>query len=71
MPIVFVLLLVAFFLYSTEYVSFDIAANIMSLLLITGIFTSSEGGSGFSNPTTLTVAAMFVLSDGLQRTGIL
>ncbi|MFH5885803.1 SLC13 family permease [Halalkalibaculum sp. DA3122] len=69
---VFSLLAIALFLFSSEYVSFDIAAIIiMCLLLVTGILTPSEGLSGFSNPATLTVAAMFVLSEGLRRTGIL
>ncbi|MDX1638267.1 MAG: SLC13 family permease [Balneolaceae bacterium] len=69
---VFLLLIIALILFSTEYVSFDIAAVIiMSMLLLTGILTPSEGLSGFSNPATLTVAAMFVLSEGLRRTGIL
>lgn len=31
--------------------------------------TPQEGVSGFSNPATITVAAMFVLSAGLQKTG--
>jgi len=70
--IVFILLVAALVLFSSELVSFDIAAVIiMSLLMITGILTPSEGLSGFSNPATLTIAAMFILSEGLRRTGIL
>ncbi len=69
---VFLLLAVALFLFSTDYVSFDIAALIiLALLLVSGILTPREGFSGFSNPATLTVAAMFILSEGLRRTGIL
>jgi di/tricarboxylate transporter len=69
---VFALLVIALFLFSSEFVSFDIAAIIiMSLLLITGILTPAEGLAGFSNPATITVAAMFILSEGLRRTGIL
>ncbi|MBL9188696.1 MAG: SLC13 family permease [Opitutaceae bacterium] len=33
--------------------------------------TLDEGVAGFSNPATLTVAAMFVLSAGLQHTGVI
>jgi di/tricarboxylate transporter len=72
--IIFVLLLLilAFILFSTEYVSFDVAAIIiMVLLLVSGILSPSEGLAGFSNPATVTVAAMFVLSEGLRRTGLL
>jgi len=43
----------------------------MVSLLVSGILTPQEGLSGFSNPATVTVAAMFVLSDGIRRTGIL
>lgn len=69
---VFILLAVALFLFSTDYVSFDIAALIIMVsLLVTGILTPREGLSGFSNPATLTVAAMFILSEGLRKTGIL
>lgn len=69
---VFALLAFAFFLFSTDYVSFDIAALIIVvLLMVTGILTPKEGLAGFSNPATLTVAAMFILSEGLRRTGIL
>ncbi len=69
---VFLLLAVALFLFSTDYVSFDIAALIiLALLLVSGILTPREGFAGFSNPATLTIAAMFILSEGLRRTGIL
>src|SRR5699024_3309037 len=51
---------------------FDVAAIIiMVLLLASGILSPSEGLAGFSNPATITVAAMFVLSEGLRRTGLL
>ncbi|MBN1474478.1 MAG: SLC13 family permease, partial [Syntrophaceae bacterium] len=38
-------------------------------LLLTGIVTPREGLSGFSNTATVTVAAMFILSAALQKTG--
>lgn len=69
---VFILLAAALWLFSTDYLSFDIAAIIIMVsLLISGILTPKEGLSGFSNPATLTVAAMFILSEGLRKTGIL
>ncbi|HLP07774.1 MAG TPA: SLC13 family permease [Opitutaceae bacterium] len=40
-------------------------------LLLTGILSPAEALSGFSNPATVTVATMFVLSAGLQKTGAL
>lgn len=69
---VFLLLVVAVFLFITDYVTFDVTAIIiMACLLGSGILTPTEGLSGFSNPATVTVAAMFVLSEGMRRTGIL
>ncbi len=38
-------------------------------LLVAGVVTVEEAFSGFSNTATVTVAAMFVLSAGLNRTG--
>lgn len=69
---VFALLAVALFLFATDYVSFDVAAIILLVcLLISGILTPEEGFSGISNPATITIAAMFVISEGLRRTGLL
>lgn len=69
---VFLLLVIAIVLFITDYVTFDVTAIIiMACLLGSGILTPTEGLSGFSNPATVTVAAMFVLSEGMRRTGIL
>ncbi len=66
------LLLAAFVLFATDYVSFDVAALILLFsLLITGILTLDEGLSGISHPATITIGCMFILSEGLRRTGIL
>jgi len=40
-------------------------------LLLTGVLTPSEAFSGFAHPATISVAAVLVLSAGLQRTGVL
>ena len=40
-------------------------------LLIGNVITASEAFSGFSNPAPLTVAALFVVAAGAQRTGLL
>lgn len=69
---VFILLVAAFVLFATDYVSFDVAAMILLFsLLVTGILTFEEGLSGISHPATVAIASMFVLSEGLRRTGIL
>ncbi len=69
---VLILLVVAFVLFATDYVSFDVTAMILlTSLLIGGILTLEEGLSGISHPATVTIASMFVLSEGLRRTGLL
>lgn len=70
--IVFALLLLAVVLFATEWVPFDVTALIITaVLLVTGILSPEEGLSGFSNPATITIGCMFVLSEGLRRTGLL
>jgi di/tricarboxylate transporter len=46
-----------------------VAVMVLATLLGLGLVSPEEGISGFSNPATVTVAAMFVLSAGLQKTG--
>lgn len=69
---VFLLTLVALVLFVTERMRVDLVALLtMAALLPTGILTPAEGLSGFSNEATVTIAAMFVLSRALHRTGSL
>ncbi len=57
-------------LFTTEKLSVDvIAVVVMSTLLVTQIITPDEGISGFSNKATITVAAMFIISAALFKTG--
>ena len=57
-------------LFTSEKYPLDIVAMLgLGVLLILGLVTPQEGFSGFSNHATLTVAAMFVLGAGLQKTG--
>ncbi len=64
------LLVIAVALFATEKLPVDmVALMVMGVLLVSGIITPEEGLSGFSNAATVTVAAMFVLSIGLYRTG--
>ncbi|MEM7129985.1 MAG: SLC13 family permease [Chloroflexota bacterium] len=58
------------------YVTRWLPTEVTSLLVIfslaaTGVLSSEQAFSGFSSPATVTVAAMFVLSAGLMRTGAL
>ncbi len=57
-------------LFLSERVRIDaVALLVMALLVGSGILSPQEAVMGFANPATVTVAAMFVLSAGLQRTG--
>ena len=68
--LVFAVAICAVVLFATEKLSVDlIALLIMATLLVSGVITPEEGISGFSNKATVTVAAMFVLSAGLFKTG--
>ena len=60
----------AVFLFATEKLSVDlVAVLVMATLLALGIINADEGISGFSNKATITVAAMFIISAGLFKTG--
>ncbi len=54
---------------SEKYPIDFVALLVLGVLLALGLVTPAEGISGFSNPATVTVAAMFILSAGLQKTG--
>lgn len=70
MIVVFVVVICAVVLFATEKLSVDlIALLIMGSLLLLGIVSPNQGISGFSNKATVTVAAMFIISAGLFKTG--
>jgi len=73
--LVFLIILVALVLFVTEPVPIDATAiGIMVTLMILGPWTGvspREGVSGFSNPATITILAMMILSEGVRRTGAL
>ncbi|NUQ38860.1 MAG: SLC13 family permease [Caldilineales bacterium] len=70
--LVLALLLTAVILFASERWRVDfIALGVMIALMVSGIITPAEGVAGFVNPATITIAAMLVLSAGLQHTGAL
>lgn len=70
--LVLVIITFAVVLFITECLSVDtVSIIVMALLMISGILTPEEGFSGFSNPATLTVGAMFVISASIFKTGVL
>ena len=57
-------------LFASEKVRVDVVALIsLGLLILLRIITPEEALSGFSNEATVTVAAMFALSMGIERSG--
>lgn len=73
MEILAVLLLVlsAIILFATQAMRLDVVAIlILVALALSSLLAPEEVLSGFSNPATATVAAMFVLSAGLRHTGL-
>ncbi|AUV80553.1 SLC13 family permease [Salinigranum rubrum] len=72
--LVFGLILVTVALFVTEVVSPDIVAiGLVVALVVLGPWTgisAEEGLSGFSNPATVTILAMYVLSKGIEETGV-
>ena len=66
------ILLGAIILFATELVAIDVTAMlIIGSLVLTGILSPQEGIAGFSNTAVATVAAMFVLSAGVEKSGAL
>ena len=70
--LVAILVLVSVALFVTEALRVDLVALVvMAFVMVFGLVSPEQAFAGFSNPATITVAAMFVLSAGLDRTGTL
>ncbi|WP_068840016.1 SLC13 family permease [Pontibacter akesuensis] len=66
------IIVLAVVLFVSERLSIDtVAILIMLLFMITGILTPMEGLAGFSNPATITVASMFIISSAIFKSGAL
>lgn len=66
------ILLVAFIAFIAEWLPVDITAIIVAVvLMLFGLVTPDEGISGFGNNATITIMAMFILSAGIARTGVI
>ena len=62
---------IALILFITEVLRMDLVALlVLAALAVTGLVDNESAIAGFSNPAVITVWAMFILSDGLTRTGI-
>jgi di/tricarboxylate transporter len=66
------ILVVALICFISEWLPVDLTAiAIAVVLMLCGLVTPEEGISGFSNTATITVMAMFILSAGINRTGVI
>ena len=66
------IILIAMALFASERVRVDLVALItLGLLVALGIVSPEQAMSGFSNEATVTVAAMFALAIGIERSGAL
>jgi di/tricarboxylate transporter len=62
----------ALILFIAEWLPIDITAILVTVvLMILGLVSPDEGIAGFGNSATITVMAMFILSYGITRTGII
>lgn len=69
--IVLIIIVIALVLFVSEIISIDLVALlIMVSLVLTGVLSIEEAVSGFSNPATVTVAAMFAISAAMIKTGL-
>jgi di/tricarboxylate transporter len=65
------LLVVAIILFATGKVRMDaVALLVIVAFLLSGTLTLSEAFSGFSDPNVILIAALFIIGDGLVRTGV-
>ncbi len=67
----FAILITAIVFFVTEWLRVDLVALlVLAALVIGGLVTPEQALSGFSSPAVVTVWAIFILSGGLERTGV-
>jgi len=65
------ILAVAIVLFVTEWLRVDVVAiGVMVALMLSGLLTTNEALSGFSNSAVLTIAALFVVGGTVMQTGL-
>ena len=69
--LILIILGVSLVLFVSEKVRMDVTALIvLGALVVTGLVSPEDAVAGFANGAVIAVWAMFILSDGLTRTGI-
>ncbi|EHG6167125.1 SLC13 family permease [Escherichia fergusonii] len=65
------LLVIAVIMFATGKVRMDaVALFVIVAFVLSGTLTISEAFSGFSDPNVVLIAALFIIGDGLVRTGV-
>lgn len=65
------ILIIAIILFVTEWLRVDVVAlGVVVTLMITGVLTTSEALSGFSNSAVLTIASLFIVGGAVLQTGL-
>ncbi|CDH08184.1 putative response regulator, membrane protein [Xenorhabdus bovienii str. oregonense] len=68
---VLTLLLVAIVLFTTNKIRMDVVALLVIIVFVlSGTLSLNEATIGFSDPNVLLIAALFVIGEGLVRTGV-
>ncbi|MDJ0738373.1 MAG: SLC13 family permease [Gammaproteobacteria bacterium] len=68
---VYALVIMAIALFFSGRVRLDMtAALVIVALAVSGVLTPAEAVSGFGNPLVLLIAGLFIVSEGLSRTGV-
>ncbi len=68
---VFLLLLVTIILFVSDRLRLDVVAVLVILaLMLSGLLSSKEALAGFGDPVVLLIAGLFVIGEGLFRTGV-
>ncbi|MEB3233591.1 MAG: SLC13 family permease [Leptolyngbyaceae bacterium] len=58
--------------FVAEWLPVDLTAIVIAIaLMLLGLVSPEQGVSGFGNTATITVMAMFILSSGIARTGVI
>jgi di/tricarboxylate transporter len=71
MLLVFALLLATIALFISDRLRMDVVAIILIIaLMLTGLLSPAEALAGFGDPLVILIAALFVVGDGLFRTGV-
>jgi len=71
MILTFIILAITIILFITDKLRVDIVALLALLaLLLTGLISVEQALAGFANSTVITIAALFVVGEGLFRTGV-